>query len=120
VTDPGTKNRAIHRRARYSLRGLGEGWRRERSIRDCLIGCLVGIAALALASPAPIWWGLCLFAGAMSLALEYVNAALESLLDRLHPEMHPAIGAAKDMASSAALVLNIAAIGIVALALTQG
>ena len=44
-----------------------------------------------------------------ALAAELVNAALEALIDRLHPDYDSEIGAAKDMSSAAVLVINLAA-----------
>ena len=44
-----------------------------------------------------------------SFAVELVNASIEALLDRVHPEFDPAVGAAKDMSSGASFVFNIAA-----------
>lgn len=41
---------------------------------------------------------------------ELMNAALETLADRLHPERHPEIGAAKDMAAGAVLAASVAAV----------
>lgn len=38
------------------------------------------------------------------LAFELTNCAIEQALDRLHPEQHPDIGLAKDLASAAVFV----------------
>jgi diacylglycerol kinase (ATP) len=54
------------------------------------------------------------------LAAELINDAVESLLDRLHPDNDPAIGAAKDMASAAAFVINAAAAALLVCALLFG
>ena len=43
-------------------------------------------------------------------AAELLNSALEAVLDKLHPDLDPAIGAAKEMASGAAAVVNLAAV----------
>ena len=54
-----------------------------------------------------VWWaitGLCI---ALVFAAEMVNAALEYLIDRLHPEIHPEIGQAKDAAAGAVLLASI-------------
>lgn len=39
-----------------------------------------------------------------------LNAALETLVDHLHPQQHPEIGAAKDIAVSAVLIASLAAL----------
>ena len=103
------KNSPIHRRIGYSLVGLREGWRRERSLRTHF-GCSTAVLLLMAAlQPAPIWWGLVLLSFTVGLALELLNGAVEAALDHLHAAHHPQIGAAKDMASAAAFVVNCAA-----------
>jgi diacylglycerol kinase (ATP) len=111
------KNRQIWRRAGFGLRGIKAGWQRERAFRTHLALAGTAVVALALVRPAPIWWamlGLSLVAG---LALELVNGALEALVDHLHPAIHPEVGAVKDMASGAALLVNGAATAIFAAAM---
>ena len=41
---------------------------------------------------------------------ELFNTALETLADHLHPERHPVVGAAKDIAAAAVLVASGAAV----------
>jgi diacylglycerol kinase (ATP) len=77
------------------------------------------LIVLSAAGPALLWWALVGLALATGLALELVNGALEALADRLHPGIHPEIGVAKDMASGAALVVNITAAGILAASVWQ-
>ncbi len=57
-------------------------------------------------------WALVTLCIAMVLAAELFNTALEKLCDRLHPELHPEIGAVKDLAAAAVLVLSIGAAAI--------
>ena len=53
-------------------------------------------------------------------AAELLNTALEHLADRLHPEQHPTIQAAKDCAAAAVLVASLAAVLIGLLTLAVG
>jgi undecaprenol kinase len=46
------------------------------------------------------------------LAFETVNAALESLIDHLHPDIHPEIRVIKDMAAGAVLLVVIGAVAV--------
>lgn len=62
--------------------------------------------------PPPIWIAALAIAAALVLALEMVNAALEYLMDHLHPDHHAAIGAAKDAAAGAVLIASIAALAV--------
>lgn len=45
----------------------------------------------------------------MVLGMEMLNTAIEELLDHLHPERHPNIGKAKDIAAGAVLITSMAA-----------
>lgn len=104
------KNARFITRLGYALAGIATVWRRERSFRTQVwlgAGALVVVIALR---PPPIWIAALTIAAALVLALEMVNAALEYLMDHLHPGHHPAIGAAKDAAAGAVLIASIAAL----------
>lgn len=66
------------------------------------------------------WWLRVPSTGAALLALavggvwtaEAFNTALEVLADRLHPERHPSVGAAKDLAAAAVLLAALAAAAV--------
>ena len=72
------------------LRGIREGWKRDQAIRTLAVVVLV----------------------VAGLAAELMNSALEAALDKVHPDLDPAIGAAKEMASAAAAVINLSAIAL--------
>lgn len=46
------------------------------------------------------------------LAAEGLNSAIESLADALHPERHPLVGRAKDLAAGAVLICALGAAGV--------
>ena len=77
------------------------------------------VGLLVFLRPEPIWWAIIILIIGIVLAAELINTALESLIDRLHPEMHPMIGRAKDCAAGAVLILSISALGILAALLYQ-
>ncbi|MBI1223539.1 MAG: diacylglycerol kinase family protein [Bacteroidetes bacterium] len=54
-------------------------------------------------------WMILLLCIALVLGIEGVNSALEIALDRVHPEQHPMIGKAKDMAAAAVLISTLIA-----------
>ena len=110
------KNRPFHIRLRFALAGLTAGWRRERSLRTHVMFAAFAGVALVVLRPDPIWWALVGVTCGLVIALELVNAAIEGVIDLLHPDLHPEIKAIKDMAAGAVLVLSIAAL-LVALAL---
>ena len=64
------------------------------------------LALLLATRPAPLWWAVMALAVGLVLVAELINTALEAVVDRLHPERHPEIGAAKDIAAGAVLVAS--------------
>lgn len=107
-----TKNAGILARAGYSVAGLRAAWRGERSFRDHVMLSAVLFAAMAVLRPEAWWWAAIGLAVACGWAFEAMNAAIEALCDRLHPDRDPAIGRAKDMASAAAFTVNCATIAL--------
>lgn len=105
------KNRPIHQRFRDGIAGLAQGWRRERSIRLHVLLAAPAVALVLLSEPRLPWLIAFTVLLVLGLGIELINASLEALLDRLHPAHDTEIGAAKDMGSAAALVVNVAAAG---------
>lgn len=104
------KNRPLWERVRFALCGVKEACRRERSFRtQGVIAMLVVAGFLVLRVPL-IWFAIAIMAIALVLATELTNAALEAMIDRLHPERHPEIRAAKDMAAGSVLLASVAAV----------
>ncbi|MCG5078663.1 diacylglycerol kinase [Paraburkholderia tagetis] len=88
-----------------ALAGVSATWRTQRNFR-----IQAGLAAalpvgLAWLRPPLVLCVLCLVMAMLVLAAELFNTALERLADHLHPEHHPAIGAAKDCAAGAVLLV---------------
>jgi diacylglycerol kinase len=79
-------------------------------MRTHIILSLAAIAGLAWMRPALTWTLSVAMLLVLGLAAELFNGALEAALDRLHPGEDAEIGAAKDMASAALLVINVAAL----------
>jgi undecaprenol kinase len=104
------KNQRFWRRCKFALCGIRAAVRHEASFQiQALIGLAVA-AVLAALRPPILWVALCILAAGAVLALELVNTSLERLADRLHPETHTAIQAAKDCAAGAVLVASISAV----------
>jgi diacylglycerol kinase (ATP) len=108
------KNHSFRKRLGFALAGLAEGWRRERSFRTHLAAAALAVTALCLLRPAAVWWAIVILVVAVVLAMELLNGALEALIDRLHPDVHPQIRVAKDMAAGSVLIVAIAALLIAA------
>jgi len=104
------KNQPLRARLGFAIDGLRIAWNGESSFRThCLAAALVAAVLLALRPGGP-WCALVALTTGAVLAAELFNTSLEHLLDRLHPERHPAVQAAKDCAAAAVLVLAITAV----------
>lgn len=100
------KGQPFIKRMRFAVHGLYLAVRREGSFRTHLLAGAGVLAVLLATRPAPLWWAVLALAVGLVLVAELVNSALEALSDHLHPEAHPEIGAAKDIAAGAVLVAS--------------
>lgn len=73
---------------------------------------LAGIVVLLFVRPHLAWTLAVVVLVVAGVAAELLNSALEAALDKLHPGIDPTIGAAKEMASAAAAVINLAAVAV--------
>lgn len=114
-----TPERHFRHRLRDAIRGFRAVASHGANFRIQL-GCagltLVGIIVL---HPPLTWWALVSFSVAGVLSAELANTALETALDRLHPEWHEAIGLAKDIAAASVLVFAAASVVIACLVLIE-
>lgn len=113
------KNQPLHKRVRFAIAGIRETWRRERSFRAQVGVAVLVVGALLAIRPAPVWWALVGFIIFAVLAVEMINTALETLIDHLHPDIHPQIRVVKDMAAGAVLLMVIGAIVVAAVLLAE-
>lgn len=68
------------------------------------------LVVLMVTHPPALWWALGTLTVGIVFMAELFNAALETLADHLHPEEHPEIGAAKDIAAGSVLVAALIAL----------
>ena len=92
----------------YSLRGFQAAWRSEVAFRQELLLIMILL-------PAAFWLGtdmtqraVLMLSSLLILAVELINSAIESIVDRIGPEAHPLSGQAKNMGSAAVLISLIA------------
>ena len=104
------KNRRFHERLGFACSGIMVAWTNEKSFRTQLIMALLVLPLMLWLNPSPLWWAVMIIMGALVMAAELFNTALEHLIDHLHPEIHPSIKVAKDCAAGAVLILSIAAL----------
>jgi len=103
------KNRPFRQRLGFALAGVGAVWRREKSFRTQTLLAVGAVFVVALLRPGLVWAGLVVIAIALVLALEMVNAAIEYMIDHIHPDVAPEIRQAKDVAAAAVLVASAGA-----------
>ncbi len=116
------KNRALRQRLGFAWEGIAAAWRNERSFRTQTVFALALPVVLLLLRVSAVWWAICLIIALLVLVAELFNTALESLIDHLHPEIHPAIKIAKDSAAGAVLLLSAGAVivGIIVVMVALG
>ena len=106
------KNRPLHERMGFALAGLRAGLAAEASVRTEALALVAWIGVLCWLQPAPVWWALSILSMLLIIAVELLNSALEAVIDKLHPERHPAIGMAKDMAAGAVFLSVLAGLTV--------
>lgn len=100
--------RYIHK-FQYAFAGLFHGIRKDSSI---LLQFCIGVLVLAICSVLSLkaWeWITILFAIGMVIALEFVNSAIETIVDMISPQYSEGAKKAKDYAAAAVLVMSIVA-----------
>ena len=106
------QDRPLIRRMADGLRGIREGWKRDQAMRTHVLVSAIGLVALLVLRPPAAWTLAVVVLVVAGLAAELMNSALEAALDKLHPDLDPSIGAAKEMASAGAAVINVAAVAL--------
>jgi diacylglycerol kinase (ATP) len=98
----------------YARQGLKAAWSKEAAFRQQAVLCVVLI-------PAAFWVGrdlpeqaLLIAACLLTLVVEAINSAIETIVDRIGPERNELSGRAKDLGSAAGLL------GLVILAVVWG
>ncbi len=99
----------------FALNGVIELLKTERNFR---IAAVCGLIAIALGNilnylGQPLFrleWAMIYLGIGLVLVSEALNSAIEKTLDRLHPEKHPMVGIAKDMAAGATLIASTIAL----------
>ena len=106
------KSRSFLEKFGFAFQGLKQTLHTETNFRIHVIFAAGAIGTLVLLKPEPIWWAVFFLIISSVLAAELFNTALESLADRVHPDLHPLIAKAKNASAAAVLVLALAALGI--------
>ncbi|WP_106476078.1 diacylglycerol kinase [Phytohalomonas tamaricis] len=95
--------RLIHS-TRYSWQGFLAGWRHEAAFRLEIVLAVVLFPISFWLGRSFVEWLLLVGSALIVLAVELVNSAIESIVDRIGSEHHELSGRAKDMGSAAVLM----------------
>lgn len=88
----------------YSLQGFRAAWQNEAAFREEAMLTIV-LTPVALLLPVTGLEKLLLILSLLLLVLvELLNSAVEAVVDRIGPELHPLSGRAKDLGSAAVLI----------------
>ena len=88
----------------YSLQGFRAAWQNEAAFREEAMLTIV-LTPVALLLPVTGLAKLLLILSLLLLVLvELLNSAVEAVVDRIGPEIHPLSGRAKDLGSAAVLI----------------
>jgi diacylglycerol kinase (ATP) len=104
--------RAVSRIASFRHAFAG-WWYVLRTQHNAWIHAVASIAILAVALWAGlerIEWAILIFTVALVWVAEFVNTAVETLVDLLSPEIHPLAKTAKDIAAASVLIAALAAV----------
>lgn len=93
----------------YALQGMLHLVRTQPNARLHLLAAFLVCAAGAYLGLGRAEWLWITVAIVLVWSAEAFNTALEQLADALHPEQHPGIGQAKDMAAAAVLIAAVGA-----------
>jgi diacylglycerol kinase (ATP) len=96
----------------YSFQGFRYTWREEAAFRQEVALSLAVIPAGLYLGRSGVERALLVSPMLMILVVEILNSAVEAVVDRSGPELHPLAGMAKDM-GSAAVMLSFALLGTV-------
>jgi len=93
----------------HAGRGLSVVFRSERNFRIHLVLLALALALGFVVDLSGAEWLAVVLCSALVLVAETFNSALEYLADALRPEIHPAVGRAKDASAGAVLLAAVAA-----------
>jgi len=96
----------------YSLQGLRAAWRSEASFRDEVVLSAVVLPLAALLGDTGVERALLLGSWLLVPLTELLNTAVEVLVERIDPCLHPLSGKAKDLGSAAVLVAMLLAASV--------
>lgn len=98
-----TKTQPLSKAFRHAFNGLFYFFRKDRNGKIHLVLAISVVIAGWFFTISTTEWALLLLCISLVIGLEMGNHALEKLADATHPEKHPLVGIAKDVAAAAVL-----------------
>ena len=96
----------------FSRAGLQAAWREELAFRQVVMLGIIGIGALFFLPFTMVERVMWILPIGISWVTELLNSAIENVVDRCSPDIHPLAKKAKDMGSAAQLMAMILLFGI--------
>ena len=93
----------------WAWEGLQFVFKNELSFRIEFFACLLVVIAGFIFQLGRIEWFFILFGIALIFSLEFLNTAVERILNFFHPKEHPEVKVIKDIAAGAVLIANVLA-----------
>lgn len=106
------KNASFFVRLGNALQGISSALKSEASLRFQVLAAFGAYGLLFTLGAPAVWWALFTLTIAGVLSTELLNSSLETLMDHLHPQIHPAIKKAKDIAAGAVLIFSLSSLAI--------
>lgn len=100
--------RTVATKTGYSLAGMRDTWRTEPSFRQWFALTMLSDALAFVFAPSVLWVVLVVVLGFLQLAAELINTAVEAIVDKTTPELHPLAKKSKDAGSAMTLVTFLA------------
>ena len=94
---------------RYAGSGISELISSQHNTWLHMVFTVLVLLAAILLKITRLEWCLIIIAITSVLSVEAMNTAMEKLADALHPDEHPLVGTAKDIAAGAVLLASIGA-----------
>ena len=113
------KNQPFVRKLANAWAGISFTYKTEDNFRVHVMLAVVLVIFMAFLQPDAVWWALILLCIGLVMAAELANTALETLIDHLHPDIHPQIGRTKDIMAGMVLVMSLASLLVGLLALVS-
>ena len=100
---------------KYAFKGINFLLRNENNFRFHVFAAICTVVLGLILSLNTFEWVIIIMMIGLVMMAEASNTALEKFLDVLHPEIHPAVGIAKDLAAGAVLLISATAavVGII-------